>query len=392
MYRWKCIINTVIMYVIFIMLCAQVFAQETVLTQNITVIGSARIHEKDTSKAKAEAIENSLIGAVQQAVISLFPIDQIVDDFSGINKIVREKKDQFIQSYKILAESKSDTAISVLVEVTIFPEYIKKSIRFVEIKPTQEPYFPKIAFLISEKDMDNPVPRFWWGKGMAAIVVISEKALSEVMAGKGFPIVDHRSGHVDIPPELINKPDLNESEAAEIGKRLNAEIVVFGKSMVYESYKSNDQSKPSYSGTLAVHALRTDTGEIIASSVRTKLAPSPLEVLTSVANMAGDDIASKLIELSKKSDSQPKGMLKILVGGTNFLTNLVAFRRMLSALPSVSDVQTSEMTMDKAVLIVAFNGTAEDLAEELILKNFDSFTIQINEISKNQLKIELVPK
>ena len=49
------------------------------------------------------------------------------------------------------------------------------------------------------------------------------------------------------------------------------------------------------------------------------------------------------------------------------------------------------MVSDEATIIVHFEGDAEMLAEALMLQSFDSFGINISDISQNRLRIELIP-
>ena len=50
------------------------------------------------------------------------------------------------------------------------------------------------------------------------------------------------------------------------------------------------------------------------------------------------------------------------------------------------------MTPDEAVLMVKFDGTSQDLADALLQKTFDPFSINIYESSASALYIKLVAK
>ncbi|MBW2166280.1 MAG: hypothetical protein JRG74_09360 [Deltaproteobacteria bacterium] len=48
------------------------------------------------------------------------------------------------------------------------------------------------------------------------------------------------------------------------------------------------------------------------------------------------------------------------------------------------------MKADEATIVVDFQGNAKELADALMLKNFESFGINIYEISQSHLRIRLV--
>jgi hypothetical protein len=48
------------------------------------------------------------------------------------------------------------------------------------------------------------------------------------------------------------------------------------------------------------------------------------------------------------------------------------------------------MRLDESVISVDFQGNAKELADALMLKAFDSFGINIYEVSQNRLRIELI--
>jgi len=85
-------------------------------------------------------------------------------------------------------------------------------------------------------------------------------------------------------------------------------------------------------------------------------------------------------------------MVKVLVDGTQNLSNFVLFRRVLSDIPGVEGIKIREMKADASTLMVGYAGTPKALADALILKTFDTFGININEVSESHLRIEIVSK
>ena len=75
---------------------------------------------------------------------------------------------------------------------------------------------------------------------------------------------------------------------------------------------------------------------------------------------------------------------------TKNLINFVKFRRTLSSIDGVEKVQIKEMGTNTAALLVDFKGTGPQLADVLKKESFESFGIQIIEVTDTDLKLALV--
>ena len=83
--------------------------------------------------------------------------------------------------------------------------------------------------------------------------------------------------------------------------------------------------------------------------------------------------------------------IEITVNGTSNLKKFVLFRKELQKLDGLSALQLEQMEFDKAVIAVTFTGDAKALAHALVSKTFDSFSVNIIEISEHCLKVDLAP-
>ncbi len=76
--------------------------------------------------------------------------------------------------------------------------------------------------------------------------------------------------------------------------------------------------------------------------------------------------------------------------GTDNLTNFEKFVRIIKEIPDVSNLQVKEIKAKETVVGLEFKGTAKKLADTLMLRSSGSVGINIFEVSKNHLKIELL--
>lgn len=109
------------------------------------------------------------------------------------------------------------------------------------------------------------------------------------------------------------------------------------------------------------------------------------------ATVSLDRVEKRLIEAEILIGKiTPPQKLKIIIKGTDNLSNFIMLRRAIESMPAVTDVQIKEMKSDEVTTEVLFKGSPKELADALMLKTFVMFGININEISGNHLKIKLI--
>lgn len=428
---------------IFLFVIATVFsgvavAQEGPGEKIVRVTGRAAVSGKNIQKSREKAISEGLATAVDQAALEIIPIKAFAADFRKLNKILHDRTDKFVRNYKIMAEAQIGKMYRVLLEVTVLtnelqarkgklPEPVRAA-----ASSSPRPAFPTdsrpasaapgILFLIAEQDLENESPQYWWGEGTAFLDSFSETAMAGKMREKGFHVVSHgympsSEGAATNPVAL--QPDLSNREAVKIGLRMQADVVIVGKSLVYR-VSGRDGNTESFNGTVSARAIRTDTGEEISSTLQTTVkkdrneAGGSRKVLSAAGSLAGEDLARQIADMGhEKTEPVTSGLLKsdrpalpseqsptrlstspihILVSGTSDLGNFVKFRRTLNEMTGVSEIRIMEMKADKATILVNFQGNAENLADKLMGKTFKLFYLKLYDTTQNTLSIELVSK
>jgi hypothetical protein len=256
---------------------------------------------------------------------------------------------------------------------------------------------PRILFLISEKNFEDNLPKYWWGRNSDVTKTYSPEALLNAFKSNGFPIIDHTGMRQNTTIVGVkDKPNLNNREAVKLGISLEADVVVIGESISDRTPNIMEENTRSFKGVVSARAVRTDTGEEIASTLQSTVTTNTDEIagsrdaLFNAGTIAGRKLASQIVTAWQKGGQAPN-MVEIMVEGTGNLANFVKFRRMISEMPGVNHLQMKEMTPNHATIIVDFIGSAEDLANALMLKTIETIGINIYEISQNHLKIELIP-
>jgi len=373
-----------------------VSAEENASEKIIEVIGTGAIQGGDVAKARDQAIKNSLVSAVEFAVADFLPLEAMIWNFETLNEILYNNSSEFVTYYKVLTELKSGITYRVLVQATVSINAIKEELISVNIKVYKK-NLPEILFLIAEQNFSDISPRYWWSKDLTFVKGYTEIAMTEKMLKNGFSVIDQKSLIINEEFETLkDKADLSNQDAVSLGAILQADVVIVGNSKADITPNTMGGDIKSFKGTVLARALRTDTGEEIASTAQTAVSVNKdniaggRDALSNAGSLAGSDLASQIVRKWHEEVKKSITTLVIIVEGTRALSNFVIFRAELNEIPGVDSLQTSEMKADEATIVMDFQGNAKELADALMLKNFESFGINIYEISQSHLRIRLV--
>jgi len=385
----------VFFFSIVLILPAFVQAKNQIPTKTVMVMGTGKIDQDNSAKAREKAIAGSLVSAVDGVAMEIFPLESLVRNFQAFNEMIYGQTDKFIQDYKVLAEFPSKNNYRVMVEATVSISTLIKFISSAGILLEEKP-LPKILVLISDQNLKDRAPKYWWGQKKYLSDSFSINALVKTIKTKGFPIIDNHiiAQNTRVNP-IYDKPDLNDIEAINLGLSSQAGVVIVGKSVASRSPNIIGENIRSFKGIVSAWAIRTDTGAEIATTMQTSVTANTDEIagvrdaLSRAGYLAGEDLASQIVAAWQKQEEQ-SNILEIIVEGTGDIANFESFRRILNKISGVENLRIKELKPDEATMIVDFQGTTKELADALMLKTFESIGINIYEVSQDCLRIELI--
>jgi hypothetical protein len=394
--KWKRIAVVVAVLVSTFSLSVAVYAQQRVQDKTFVVLGSSRIQGANIQAARDQAISESLVTAVALMTEEVLKVDSLVENFPQVNRIIFENPDAFIQEYKVLTETESGKFYRVIVKATVAGKKIAKQLSTADILRAKID-LPSVLFFISEQNLQDDSPRYWWGKQMGGFEAISEATMADILKANGYPIVEHRGVGIDKLAALGSdiKLELSDEEAINLGARLQAEVVILGKAIASPTASVMGDDLKSFKVILNARVLGTETGAELADISRTSVTANVdetaggTEALKMAGTLAGDDLAIQLAAAWRKLAEKPS-RLEIFVEGTGNLANFVKFRRSLTGISGVEGIRVKEIKPNETTLIIDYKGKAEQLASALMLQNFENFGINIYEIGKQNLRVALV--
>ncbi len=378
------------------------FAAESNRTKTVRMMGTG-VHraaktEDDTAKAREKAISNGLFLAVEVVATDILPPDSLIQSFNTLNKIFYSDTSDFILGYRVLTEARFNKLYRVLVEANVSIDKLQERFSDAGIiigKKTM----PKLLFLISEHKIGDFDPQYWWDKHTDNIVIdnIAENVMAETMRRKGLYIIEHGAIQQDPNDQTaVFNSELDNPTAVQLGILFQADIVIVGKSTADQATNTMGEDIKSFKGLVSARALRTDTGVEIMSTIQTYASVNTdemvggMDAIIGAGTLAAENLAPRIISGWQNEDKK-SGMVEIIVEGTNYFANFVKFRKVISKLSGVKAIQNKGMKPTEAVILVDFEGDANELAQALMLKTFDSFGVKISDLSQDRFKVLFVP-
>ncbi len=367
----------------------------------IEALGSAVISGKDVAKAREQAIDNALAASVARIVAKHLPDKTLIKQFKKLNEKIFRHTDQYVDNYKVMTEALGDKVYRVIVQATVSAPKIHRQLS--DLKLLARPAnLPIILILLSgsesadvSKSDESATDRQFIANFVADLIAkqFVEKNMKVIGADQLAKIVESEDSKT--------LPVATDAIAVQWGQRVHADVVITGKYSASLTPNTMGADVRSFKSVVNLRALRTDSGVQIASTEQIKLMVSDDEsagrkkVLTNASILAGKTLATKIASAWTDNSPQPDKstvqMVEIIVEGTGSLSNFVMFRRILSELPGVEEIQIKEMKADEASITVRFQGDGKKLADRLMMKSYETFGIDIFEVTSQKIKVELIP-
>lgn len=380
-----------------------VVAQAEKTESAVQVIGFSTVYSENADAARNQAVSNSLVTAVDQAVSELIPLKTKIEQFKLLNQILYGQPGKFVLGYKVLTEAMSGKEYRVLVEAIISKDMLKAHLADAGLSAAQSTA-PKILLLIAEQNIEDIDPFYWWGEEAVFFEGACETRMAEVLNAQGVQVIPHGRGMPTGAAEqkavigMPSGPNPSDSEALALGKQFEADVVIVALAKAMTAGNVMGETYKSYKGEISGRALRTGTGEKIEEIYKSAVAMDAdatkggRQALMNVGAVTAEMLGPRLTAAWQTKPAENM-TVTMTVEGTRKLENFVKFRNLLHELPMVANVETSSIKPNEATLLVDLKGeTPRGLADAVMLKSFDAFGINISSITEDDIHLSLVPK
>jgi hypothetical protein len=252
--------------------------------------------------------------------------------------------------------------------------------------------------MIAEQNIGHEWNAWWWGaRGQQTDVGVVENTIMDKFTQKGFEFVDHQVAAKEIKvTSAYQVQDLNADQARILGSEAGAEVVITGKAVSKIQGEVGGGMK-SAQADLSARAVRTDTGQVIASAtthaaaVHISEVTAGIEALKKAANEASDQMLAKILAVYSKEVGGLRS-INITINGLD-KTQFVKFKDVLrNQVRSIKDLHERSFSGTTAKISVDSKSSTQVLSDELLSRNFGSFTVEIISSTANTLELKVTPK
>ena len=361
--------------------------------KEVVASGLGSIIGGDVAHARDDAVEDALRKALEQALGILVESETLVENFQLIEDNIYSQTQGFVQSYDVIQEGKRDEQLyEVTVSAVVKMEaLINNDIIAMLLRRKNT---PRMMVMIEERNIGQaPGIMHYFEADMNS----AETAIMDAFMAKGFKFVDRATVMQNLDRNKAAAIlEGNVAEAAALGRSVGAEVIITGKALakavVVEAFGAKQRSQQA---TLNVKVIRTDTGDILATSSSQGAFPHIDDVVggTKAIQKACNKLCEELIDeiIERWQEDISRGTtIALKVRGITDYEMLNIFKSSLKYyVRGLSTVTQRDWYEGFATLEVVMTGNSDDLAQRLSGKEINGISVRVIGMSQNSVTVEL---
>ncbi len=366
-------------------------------TQEVIAKGVGAIIGGDEAKARDDALDNALRAAVEQVVGTMVQSEVLVKNYMLVEDNIYRQSRGYVQKYEIISENRrGDNILEVTIRAVVKKGDLKGDLEAIGVLMARKGK-PRLMVIVDEKNMGNP---YW---GWSVDMNTSENAIMSALMEKGFPFVDRAIAMRKVKKDAVMAA-LNGDETAArlIATQAGAEILIIGKA--FSKAASGGPAVLRQSGmvscqaTINLRAVRADDGSILATSMK-QAAAAHIDQLTGgtmalerAAKAAAEELGDKIVARWQK-DLSAGTMVNLRLLNVGSYSDLVKFKSLLPVMiRNVKKVYQRDFSNNTAELELETTTTANKIAEEMALKDFSPFVVEVLNVTQNTITAKISRK
>ena len=370
-------------------------AEDSNILMGVTT-GKRRITNQNLQQAKKNAVSEALKVAVQNAFAKIVSKQVFASNLEFFYSQVLPHASDYIITYQVLGGIENKGYYLVGVESKTDIHKLEKTLTDARILNANKDK-PVILFFIVEKTPSDLLPKYWWGKNPIPYQPLAETIIIEQMIQDRFIVTGNESIRPD--PSFYNitfNSIYDVAAAKDLGKRMDADMIVFGKAVSEEAINRMGEEK-TFNSQINLEGYNLETGEKVVTSQVQAVVKSDMDnegiiqALIKAASLSAQD-------LSKKMNEYWTGYLRkehafdVTIKGENFLPRFIALKQQFKQMSGIENMQPKELGTDYAVMEIFYKGKSSQFANAVMLKTFDSFGLEFSDITDTLVTIKFIEK
>jgi hypothetical protein len=254
-----------------------------------------------------------------------------------------------------------------------------------------------IMFFISEKSLADDLPRYWWGGDPASYRSLAEEVIAGKMVEDRFVIAGMGPQRPDPSFYNITFGSMEDMDAARrLGREMKADMIIFGNATSSLAINRMGEEK-TFDAQILLEAYDVNTGENIIHSTVQAVAKSNsdeeghAQSLLKAADLSAKDLIGKINSYWARN-LRKEASFDLSLAGDNFLPRFIALKQRLRELPEFTSMLQKEIGSNSALVQILYKGTPSRFANAVMLKTFDSFGLEITDVTDEQVTLRFIEK
>ena len=358
-------------------------------TETVEAEGIATIRQGNTDIARDQAIADAQRKAVEQAVGVLMSSESLVENYELVSDRILTQSAGYIQSYDIVNEGQSGTDYRVTIKAVIGVGNLETDVQAIQHLIRQKGN-PRLMFLVEESIQG--VRNAGIGSGDMSQ---AETSLVQAFLEAGFEVVDSATVTANINrDQALKAVEGDAAAAAVLGNQYGADIIITAKVAASSGDKILNTSMKSHQAAITAKVIRADTGAIITSATEQgkhahidDLAGG-IAAIDKASHQLAETLIPRILE-QWRQDIQTATTIQLMVSNVSF-AQLKTLKTVLQTdIRGVKEVYQRSFQSNTARLDVEIQSTAEMLADELISKEFEGFSLDITGMTDNRIDLTI---
>ena len=369
-------------------------AQQT--TQTVTSKGVATVFGEDKGLARDQAIDDALRKAVEQTLGTFIQASTLVQNNMVVEDNILSWSNGYVRSYRVIQEGSPDLAnYEVTIEAIVELANLKNDWESVQ-NLLNRMGNPRMMFMIEEQNIGESTNRFDY---LSVDMNITENTFLDKFIQSGFECVDPATVRQNTQQEQAAAILQGDTQmAANLAKKLGAEVVITGKSFAKVATGINLGGMKSCQANITARVIKADVATVIATGSQHAAYPhidevtGGTEAIKKATNKLADELIAKITQ-KWKDEFYKATTVKMIVNGATSFDQINSFQSTLKFLiRGVKDIYTREVSGEMAEFDIKITGNANQLARELGRKNLDKFNVKITGLTMNKITLQLSEK
>jgi hypothetical protein len=363
--------------------------------QEVIARGIGAVIAGDVAKAEDDAIANALRNAVEQVIGTMVESEVLIRNYQTIEDRIYSYSKGYVEQYQILSKSqRGETIYEVTIKAVVKSGSIKDNLEALGLLMSRKGK-PRLMVIVDEKNMDYH-HYYGWSIDMNT----SENEVMNVLLEKGFPFVDRDVAMQKLQKDMVVAAlEGDEAAAQSIANQSGAEVLLIGKAV--SKAASGGPSVLAQAGmvscqaTLNLRALRADDGTILATTSQQSAAAhidqltGGTQALQKAAQTAAEDLSAKIVDRWQK-DVYGGTTINLRLLNVETYSDMVRVKNMFPHyIRGILNIYQRDFSQKTAVFELEVKGSATSVAEELALKDFSPYQIEVVNVTQNTIIAKL---